>query len=45
MSALQQLLWDTSCKVAKAEHKQLSQTLHKQLTQNSDYHGADYQAV
>jgi len=45
ISALQQLLWDTSCKAAKAEHKQLSQALHKQMTQNSDYHRADYQAV
>jgi hypothetical protein len=35
ISALQQLLGDTSCKAAKAEHKQVSQDLHKQMTQDS----------
>ena len=44
LHALQRLLRDTSCKAAKAEHKQVSQALHKQLTQNSGYHKADYQA-
>ncbi len=40
ISALQQLLWDISC---KAEHKQVSYAMHKLMTQDSDCQGAEYQ--
>lgn len=30
-------------KAAKAEHKQVGQAFYKQMTQDSDYQGADYE--
>ena len=30
-------------KAARTEHKQVGQTFYKQMTQDSDYQGADYE--